>query len=45
MRLISKCNKESWFLLYDFDIYSKYALVVLLKDKKGITVTTPSKNF
>ena len=40
MQLISKFNKGFRFLLYVFDIYSKYAWVILfpLKDKKGITI-------
>ena len=39
MPLISKLNKEIHFLLCVIDIYSKYAWVVPLKDKKGITIT------
>ena len=39
MQLISKFNKGFRFLLCVIDIYSKYAWVVLLKDKKGITIT------
>ena len=38
MQLISKFNKGSRFLLCVIDIYSKYAWVVLLKDKKGISI-------
>ena len=38
MQLISKFNKGSRFLLCAIDIFSKYAWVVLLKDKKGITI-------
>ena len=40
MQLISKFNKGFRFLLYVIDIYSKYAWVVPLKDKKGITITS-----
>ena len=36
MQLLSKFNKGFRFLLCIIDIYSKYALVVPLKDKKGI---------
>ena len=39
MRLISKSNKEICFLLCVNDIYSKYAWVICLKDKKGIKIT------
>ena len=39
MQLISKFNKRFRFLLCVVDIFSKYAWVVPLKDKKGITVT------
>ena len=39
MQLISKSNKGFRFLLCVIDIYSKYAWVIPLKDKKGITIT------
>ena len=39
MQLIGKFNKGFRFLLYVIDIFSKYAWVVPLKDKKGITIT------
>ena len=38
MQLISKFNKEFRFLLCVIDIFSKYAWVVPLKDKKGISI-------
>ena len=38
-QLISKFNKGFRFLLYLLGIYSKYAWVIPLKDKKGITIT------
>ena len=38
MELISKFNKGIRFLLCVMDIYSKYAWVILVKDKKGVTV-------
>ena len=38
MQLISKCNKGIRFLLCVIDIFSKYAWVVPLKDKKGIII-------
>ena len=39
MQLISESNKRFRFLLCVFDIFSKYAWVIPLKDKKGITIT------
>ena len=39
MQLLSTFSKRFLFLLYVIDIYSKYAWVVLLKDKKGIIIT------
>ena len=39
MQLISKFNKGFRFLLCIIDIYSKYACVIPLKDKIGITIT------
>ena len=39
MQLISKFNKGFRFLQYVNDIFSKYAWVVPLKDKKSITIT------
>ena len=39
MQLISKCNKEFKLLFCVIDIYSKYAQVIPLKDKKRITIT------
>ena len=38
-RVISKFNKGFRFLLCVNDIFSKYAWVVPLKNKKGITIT------
>ena len=38
MQLISKFNKGFSFLLCIIDIFNKYALVVPLKDKKGISI-------
>ena len=39
MQLISKFNKGFRFLLCVIDIFSKYAWVVSLTDKKGVTIT------
>ena len=39
MQLISKFHKGIPFLLCVIDIYSKYAWVIPLKDKKGIAIT------
>ena len=38
MQLISKFNKGLRFLLSVIDIFSKYAWVVPLKDKKGVSI-------
>ena len=38
MQLISKFNKGTRFLLCVIDVFSKYASVILLKDKKGVTI-------
>ena len=38
MQFISKFNKGYRFLLFIIDIFSKYAWVVPLKDKKGISI-------
>ena len=38
-QLISKFNKGFRFLLCVFDIFSKYAWFVPLKDKKDVTIT------
>ena len=38
MQLISKFNKELRFLSCVIDIFSKYAWVVPLKDKKGVSI-------
>ena len=39
MQLTSKFNKGIPFLLCVIDIFSKYAWVIPLKDKKAITIT------
>ena len=39
MQSISKFNKGFRFLLCVIDIYRKYAWVIPLEDKKGITIT------
>ena len=38
MQLLSKLNKGFRFLLCIIDIYSKYAWVIPLKDKKGVSI-------
>ena len=38
MQLISKFNKGYRFLLCVIDVFCKYAWVVLLKDKKGVSI-------
>ena len=38
MLLISKFNKGYRYLLHVVDIFSKYAWVIPLKDKKGVSI-------
>ena len=38
MQLISKYNKGIRYLLCAIDLFSNYAFVVLLKDKKGVSI-------
>ena len=45
MQLLSKYNKGIRFLLCVIDIYSKYAWVVSLKDKKGISIDKAFQNI
>ena len=45
MQLMSKFNKTFRFLLCVIDIYSKYAWVIPLKDKKGITIVNASQKI
>ena len=40
MQLLNKYNKGIRFLLCVIDIFSKYAWVVPLKDKKGVSIVT-----
>ena len=42
MQLISKFNKQILFLCV-IDIFSKYAWIIPLKEKKGITITNAFK--
>ena len=39
MHSLSKKNKGIKYLLCAIDLFSKYAFVVTLKDKKGISIT------
>ena len=45
MQLMNKFNKGFTFLLCVIDIFSKYACVVPLKDKKGITIVNAFKRI
>ena len=45
MQLVSKFNKGFRFLLCVIDIFSKYALVVPLKDKKGVSIANSFQNI
>ena len=43
MQLISKFNKGVRFLLCVIDVFSKYAWVFSLKDKKGVSIDSFQK--
>ena len=45
MQLSNKYNKGTRYLLCAIDLFSKYAFVVPLKDKKGTTVLMHFKVF
>ena len=45
MQWISKFNKGIQFLLCVINIFSKYAWVIPLNDKKGITITNAFQNI
>ena len=45
MQLISKFNKGFRFLLRVIDIFSKYAWVFPLKDKKGVSIVDAFQNI
>ena len=45
MQLISKVNKGFRFLFCVIDIYSKYAWVVPLKDKKRVSIANAFQNI
>ena len=45
MQLISKFNKLITFLLCVIDIYRKYAWIIPVEDKKGISLTNAFKKF
>ena len=45
MQLISKLDKGIRFLLCAFDIFSKYAWVIPLKDKKVVTIFNAFKSI
>ena len=45
MQLISKFDKGIRFLLCVVDIFSKYSLVVPLKDEKGVTIVNAFQNI
>ena len=45
MQLISKCSIGIKYLLCVIDLFSKYALVVPLKDEKGVTIVNAFQNI
>ena len=44
MQLISKYNKGIRYFLCVIDLFSKYAFIVSLRDKKGITIANAFQN-
>ena len=45
MKLISKFNKGFRFLLCVIDIFSKFAWVVSLKDKNGVSIVDAFQKY
>ena len=45
MQSLSKCNKRIRYLLCAIDLFSKYACVVPLKDKRGISIVNTFQNI
>ena len=45
MQLLSRYNKRIRFLLCVIDIFSKYAWVVPLQDKKGVSIALAFQSF
>ena len=45
IQLISKYNKGIRYLLYVIDLFGKYAWVVTLKNKKGVTTINPFRSI
>ena len=45
MQSLSKCNREIRYLLSAIDFFRKYAWVVPLKDKRGITIVNTFQNI
>ena len=45
MQLISKYNKGVRYIICVIDLFSKYAWVVPLKDKKGVSIANAFQNI
>ena len=45
MQSLSKYNKGSKYLLFAIDLFSKYAYVVPIKDKKGTSIVNAFKKI
>ena len=45
MQLLSKYNKGIKYLLCAIDLFSKYAWVVPIKDKKGVSIVNAFKKI
>ena len=45
MQSLSKYNKGIKYLLYAIDLFSKYAWIIPIKDKKGIKITNAFQKY
>ena len=45
MQSLSKYNKENKYLLCAIDLFSKYALIIPIKDKKGVSIVNAFKKI
>ena len=45
MQSLNKYNKGIKYLLYAIDLFSKYAWIIPIKDKKGIKITNAFQKY